>query len=213
MQPEHQEHLGRPAPEALHGHEPADDLLVRQRLELPEIEAAVVDAGAEVAKIADLLPAQPDAAKRRVALGVDGWRTQRFAFRKQRQEPGEDGRRRLGRELLTDDGAYERGQMIVPLTAGHPARSNALDRDGQNRIAPHQHAPRFFVTLRREARGREARTRFRAAKAACRAEAGSRFGRAQAGHFIDAVSVTSASSSMSPGSTVVTSPVSPAIDL
>src|SRR5262249_23165834 len=95
----------------------------------------------------------------------------------------------LGRQLLADDRANERGQMIVPLTACHPARSNALDRDGQNRIAPHQHAPRFFVTLRREARG---------------GEAGRRFRRANGGHFIDAVSVTSASSSISPGSTVVT---------
>ena len=33
-----------------------------------EIETAVVDARAEVAKIADLLPAQSDAAERRVAL-------------------------------------------------------------------------------------------------------------------------------------------------
>ena len=53
----------------------------------------------------------------------------------------------------------------------------------------HQQAPRFFVTLRCEARGGEAR---------------GGFGRAKSCHFIDAVSVTSASSSMSPGSTVVT---------
>ena len=102
---------------------------------------------------------------------------------------GENGRCGLGRQLLTDDRANERGQVIVPLAACHPARADALDRRRQNRIAPHQHAPRFFVTLRREARGGEARNGFR---------------RTRSRHFIDAVSVTSASSSMSPGSTVVT---------
>ena len=106
--------------------------------------------------------------------------------RKQREEPAEDRRRRLGRQLLTDDRADERGQMIVPLPVCHPARADALDRRRQNRIAPHQQAPRFFVTLGCQARGGEAR---------------GGFGRAKSRHFIDAVSVTSASSSMSPGST------------
>ena len=84
------------------------------------------------------LPAQSDGAERRIALGVDGRRGQRFAFWKQREEPGEDGRCGLGRQLLTDDRANERGQMIVPLPAGHPARADALDRHRQNRIATHQ---------------------------------------------------------------------------
>src|SRR5436190_10536295 len=79
--------------------------------------------------------------------------------------------------------------MVVPLAACHPARSNTLDRGRQSRIAPHQQAPRFFVALRCETRGGEAR---------------GGFGRAKSRHFIDAVSVTSASNSMSPGSTVVT---------
>ena len=66
VQPEHQEHLGGPAAEALHRRQPFDHHLVGQRVELVELQAPVGDARAQVAQIADFLTAQADAAQRRI---------------------------------------------------------------------------------------------------------------------------------------------------
>ena len=48
MQPEHQEHLSRPAAESLHRDQPFDHLLVFERLELVEQQPLVGNARAQI---------------------------------------------------------------------------------------------------------------------------------------------------------------------
>jgi hypothetical protein len=61
VQPEHQEHLGRPAAESLHATPIARRPARPPALELVELQALVGDARAKIAQVADLLSAQADA--------------------------------------------------------------------------------------------------------------------------------------------------------
>ena len=72
-------------------------------------------------------------------------RVRHVIVREQRDEAPEDRRGGLRRQLLADDGAHERRQMIAALTIGHEARTDALDGLAQDRIAPHQQTARFVI--------------------------------------------------------------------
>ena len=59
MQPEHQEHLRRPAPESLHRRQPLDHLLVRQRSSSSRLQPAVSEARAEIPQVPTFWPLNP----------------------------------------------------------------------------------------------------------------------------------------------------------
>ena len=123
MKAEHQEHLGGPAAEALDRGQALDHALVRQRLELVELQPAVDDARAQIAEIADLLPAQPDPAKRGVGLRGDRRGVRNVPIGEERDEPPEDRRRGLGREAGSRSAAWRAGDPALAI--GHPARADA----------------------------------------------------------------------------------------
>ena len=95
MQAEHQEHLGGPASESFHRRESFDHVLVRQRIELVELQPAIGDPCAEITEVADLLSAQPDRSQGRVALPGDRRGVSNMTVGKQRDEPAEDRRGRF----------------------------------------------------------------------------------------------------------------------
>ena len=113
-----------------------DDVFVRERFELVEAQSAVGDVRAEIPEVADLLAAQPHGSQRPVIAGGDGGRTGYDPLWEKRDEPAEDRRGRLRRQLLTDDGLDEGAQIILPLTVGQTALTD-LDqppRTGSVRI-------------------------------------------------------------------------------
>ena len=59
-------------------------------------------------------------------------------LREQRDEAAEDGRRGLGGQLLADDRADQRREMILALSLREAARTDALDGRAKHRVAPHQ---------------------------------------------------------------------------
>ena len=83
-------------------------------------------------------------------MSGDGGRTRDDPLWEKRDEPAEDGRGRLRRQLLTDDGLDEGAQMILPLTVGQTALTDLLDQFAKDRISPHQVATRAPVVFGRE---------------------------------------------------------------
>src|SRR5688572_14500761 len=63
LQAEHQEHLRRPAADAFHRRQRFDHLLVIHGVQRLDRQRAILDAGAEIAKIRQLLSAQADPAQ------------------------------------------------------------------------------------------------------------------------------------------------------
>jgi hypothetical protein len=145
MQPEHQKHLGGPSAESLDLRQTLDDRLVRQRLEQLQLQPAVDDPRRQIAHVADLLATEANAPERRVTLRGDGLGVQTLALGKQRDESSVNRRRRLRRQLLADDGADERREVILALTLRHPARTDPFDGRGEHRVAPHEQAPSALV--------------------------------------------------------------------
>jgi len=92
-------------------------------IELVELQASVDEARREIAQIADLLSAQPDAPQRDIVELGDRRGSGNRAAGKQRREPSEDGRRSFRGELLAGNGADESGEVILPLSIGHAARA------------------------------------------------------------------------------------------
>ena len=148
MQPEHEEHFGGPATEALDRRQPFHHFIVGQRVQLGELQPAIRDSFAQVAQIADFLTTQADASQRTIVERLDRRRTGNLAARKERDKPTENRRRRLGRELLAHDGADERREVIAALARGQRAGSDALDGGAENRIAPAQEPLSAFVVCR-----------------------------------------------------------------
>ena len=103
-----------------------------------ELQASVEDARAQVAQVADFLSTQAGPAEGGVAQGVDARRAQRLAVRNERQDAPENRRRGLGRQLLTDDRADERSEMVLALPLRHAARTDPLDGGAKDGIAAHQ---------------------------------------------------------------------------
>ena len=68
-------------------------------------------------------------------------RAQRLAVGNQRQDAAENRRRGPGGQLLTDDRADERRQMVFALPLRHAAGTDPLDGGAKDRIAPHQQPP------------------------------------------------------------------------
>ena len=86
MQPEHQEHLGRPAAESFDRGQPFDHQLIVERIQFLEDEPAIGDPGTQVSQVADLLAAERGDLPARGAL--EGGRA------------GDDGEPALPRRLL-----------------------------------------------------------------------------------------------------------------
>src|SRR5439155_4110398 len=135
--------------------------------------------------------------QRRVALRGDSRRVEDVVVGEQRDESTENRRRRLRGELLADDRADERAQMILALPIRHPAGADSFDRGAEDRIMSHQISARARVSFGRERSwrrgggrglnaqaglGAEARTFFWRAKAGLPAEARARVVRAKVGH-------------------------------
>src|SRR5207244_6668334 len=100
------------------------DRLIRQRVELVEDEPAVRDPRAQIAQIADLLPAEAGRAQQSIVEACDAFGAQRLALRKERKKALKDRRRRFRRQLLTHDRADQRVEMIAALPRRHAARAD-----------------------------------------------------------------------------------------
>ena len=140
MQAEHQEHVRRPAADALHLRQRRGYLVVGQPIQCIEIERAVCD------------PFARDRADRRSSDGscrrrgterrsATRARGVRMAVGHQRGQTCVDGGCGFGRELLKRDRANERGEMIRTLRGSETAGAMAFDERGEDRIAAHQQAP------------------------------------------------------------------------
>ena len=150
MQPEHQEHLRRPAADALDLRELGDDRFVVQRLDVVEIEQVLLDVPREIAQIADLLTTVAGATQLLVGHrgeAVGGW----GAAGHQLGQAAVDRRRRFGRQLLIGDGAGQRREVVVPLCRGQAARAVRLDQAGDDRVAAQQHPASLGVVVRSHA--------------------------------------------------------------
>ena len=150
METEHEEHLGGPSSKPLDRDQTLDNRFVAKRVELVEDKATVTKPGAQIAQVTHLLAAQPNASQRPVVKRGQFGGAGNHLIRKERHQPAEDGRGCFCRELLTDDRANERGQVIFALPFGHQARTDLLDRAPENRIAPHQRSPRASVVVGRK---------------------------------------------------------------
>ena len=104
-----------------------------------ERQLAILDASAQVAEVGGLLPAQADAAQAFVRHGKHLRR--RGKGLEEPFETQEDGRGRLRRELLADDGADERLERIHMLARPEAARTMRAHQIAQNRIAPREQPP------------------------------------------------------------------------
>jgi len=145
MEPEHQEHFRRPAAKSFNSRESFDDQFVTEHVELIEHEPSIDDASAQITQVADLLTAETDAAQRRIADLVNRRRVRDLGIGKQRRKSSKDRRSRLRGQLLTDDCAGQRRQVVLALPVCHPARTNALDRRAENWIPAHEQTPRALV--------------------------------------------------------------------
>ncbi len=136
VQPEHQEHLRRPAADALHLGQRDDHLVVAHRLERVQRQRAVVHPGAEVAHVAQLLAAQSD----RTQLGVAQarQRQRRRHAVEQRHQPQVDRPRRLRGQLLRHDGLEERAERLGVLRLGEAALAVRAHQIAQHRVAPRE---------------------------------------------------------------------------
>jgi hypothetical protein len=83
----------------------------RVKLELP-----AMNAGGEVAEVRYLLPREPDSPQY-IILGGEELYGRRQTVPEERDEAGVDSARRLGRELLTDDGPHEGAIRVVGASA------------------------------------------------------------------------------------------------
>jgi hypothetical protein len=156
---EDQEHVRRPRPEPLDGHELGLHLVVVELGQPVEVQAAVLDARREVAQVLDLAPRQADAAHLLV-VGGEQLRRRRRPAAEQLLEPPVDRPRGLGGELLADD-RPKQGAIGVGRPAAAPGlrveRPDAVDQLAQDRIGAAQVA---HGCLRRDLRlGAGARAR------------------------------------------------------
>ena len=104
----------------------------RVKLELP-----AMNAGGEVAEVRYLLPREPDPPQD-IILGGEELYGRRQTVPEERDEAGVDSARRLGRELLTDDGPHERAIRVVGASAaasGVVERPYPLHERGHDRVA------------------------------------------------------------------------------
>src|SRR5206468_2515666 len=144
--------FGRPSPETFHRRQTFNDRIVRQRVQLLELQTTVDNPPAQITQVADFLAAQPDRSEYVVAHAIDCDGIQRLPFWKEPCEALKDRRSRFRRELLTDNGPDERGEVILALARGQATRTDALDGRTEHRIAAAQQSSRALVIRRRQLR-------------------------------------------------------------
>src|SRR4051794_33424374 len=115
-QVEHQEHLGGPLADSLDLDQLRDHVLVRQVLDLIEIETAVLDSLRQIAKEFDLGVGEARLAQRRLPLAEQRLRCRRLSAELSEQLLP-DRAPRFGGELLTDDRPGHRLEWIGPAAA------------------------------------------------------------------------------------------------
>jgi len=143
MQPEDQEHLGRPSADPFHARERGDHLVIRQRLESVQHERAILHARTEIAYVAKLLWAQTDGTELLIA-GLCH-RVGRRQPAEERRESTLDGRGGLVRELLSDDRVAQRAKRIAFLSGGETARAVNAHQISNDRVAAREDASRAPV--------------------------------------------------------------------
>ena len=143
MEPEHQEHLCRPAPDALHLGQRRDHFFVVHRIERVERHDTVERFLTQIPEVANLLTAHSDrthlvVVQCRHCFGGD-------ASRHECNEAAEDRCRGFGRELLSGNRAYESGEVIVALRLCEAALTVLADQSGENRISAEEKTASFRV--------------------------------------------------------------------
>src|SRR5690242_3249651 len=122
-QPEHEEHLRRPASDALHLHEMTDEIIIAEVVHVIERELSAHDLRCEISKISDLLSRHANRPHGRVARREHQLRRWRVV-RVKRVEPAENGSRCLARQLLIDDRANQRLEVRALRAELHAARTD-----------------------------------------------------------------------------------------
>ena len=125
----------------------ADDVFVRQGLELVEGQRPVRCARAQVADVSKLLRADADRTKAIVGRRCD--RDCGRAAVEQRRKARLDGRRGFRRELLRDDGVEQRAKRIGALRLGEPALAELPHQVPDHRVAARQYPPGLRVVRSR----------------------------------------------------------------
>ena len=123
MQAEHQEHLGRPAPDSFDLRQRRDDVIIRHPFERVEPEAAVGHLLTQVSQVADLLAAEANRAQPAVRQGYEVGRGKNGTIGKKRKESLENSGGGLCRELLPRNRLDEGGERIRALIPGETART------------------------------------------------------------------------------------------
>ena len=145
LQPEDEEHLCRPPANPLHLDQRLDDLLVAHQSSASRSSAGGY-LGAEVAQIrcSSAGSSRPREAPRRQSpptpsrVGTPSGISATIA--------GVNRRRRFRGQLLTRDGADERGEMVGALSGGKAARALPPDQRGKNGITAKQDASRAWYS-------------------------------------------------------------------
>src|SRR5262245_21966016 len=104
---------------------------------------------AQIAQVPDFLPAQADPSQRQIVERAHVLARQPLV-RKQSYQSAEDRGGRLPRELLTDEGCNEGGEMVLTLALTETARANSSNRCTQDGIAAHEEPLRPHIVVRRQ---------------------------------------------------------------
>ena len=147
MQPEDEEHLRRPSADSLDLDERVDDFFVGKRIERVQVEASTTDPVAQVTEVCGFLPAHTCSAQRIVGdarEALDGGNTTGH----EGNHPAVDGRGRLGRELLSGDGANERREVIRSLSGSKATGAMPPNQRRQYWVTTEEHPTRALVVGR-----------------------------------------------------------------
>ena len=139
VEPEHQEHLRRPAAESFHRGDRRDDVLVRLRLRAREIEPAVLHALGQVAQVAifgRLTPARAKCGRIERAAALAG--VSRLGRRPARRRGRRSCLRPCRTTAATGSRAPARRTARRVRASGSRQRPDALDERAEPRIAPHE---------------------------------------------------------------------------